>query len=236
MSDEVLSVSGPLRRSNANIDANVRAYLSRRSGTARYSSFDYCFNYFRSFHEKGDTTGLASDEHLQMSCLQLGFYLASWGMFRGKAELLQHSAKRLAPVIEAIAEAPVAIWDVDAHDYGSDVQTLIFEVARDLGRELPGGRSETLVTKTMLGVFGCVPAFDRFFRLGFQASTFGPKALRGLESYFHANAERIDAHRVATLGFESEELTSQTYTAAKVIDMVFFMEGGGAGPRHHEED
>ena len=37
--------------------------------------------------------------------------------------------------------------------------------------------SDILVTKTMLGVFGCVPAFDRFFVDGFGASTLCRKAL-----------------------------------------------------------
>jgi hypothetical protein len=31
--------------------------------------------------------------------------------------------------------------------------------------------SDTLVTKTMQGVFGCVPAFDRYFRIGFGCQT-----------------------------------------------------------------
>lgn len=214
-----------MSRANADIEANVGQYLGARRDTARYASFDYCFNYFRSFHERGNVAALASSEHLQISCLQLGFYLASWGMFRGKAELLKHSAKRLTPVIDTIAAAPDPLWSVDADDYGTDTQTLLFDVARDLQRVLPGGQSDTLVTKTMLGVFGCMPAFDRFFRVGFGASTFGPKALRALEEYYRANAGAIERHRVATLDFATGEPTAQRYTAAKVIDMVFFIEG-----------
>jgi hypothetical protein len=214
-----------MSRADADIDANVTEYLGARRDTTRYASFDYCFNYFRSFHDAGEVAALASSEHLQMSCLQLGFYLASWGMFRGKADLLNHSAKRLAPVVVAVAAASAAIWDVDADDYGPDVQTLLFDVAGDLRRALPGGQSQTLVTKTMLGVFGCVPAFDRFFRVGFGAAKFGPKALRAIEAYYRANAEAIDRHRVATLNFATGTPTERTYTAAKVIDMVFFVEG-----------
>jgi hypothetical protein len=216
-----------MSRTGADIDANVAAYLRNRGGDARYSSFDYCFNYFRSFKDAGRNESLVAAEHLEMSCLQLGFYLASWGMFRGKADLLKHSARRLVPVIEMIASAPDAIWDVDADDYGADVQALVFEVASDLRRVLPGGQSSTLVTKTMLGVFGCVPAFDRFFRLGFEVSTFGPKALRAIDDYYRTHAETINRHRVATLDFATGESTGLSYTASKVIDMVFFVEGAG---------
>jgi hypothetical protein len=33
--------------------ANVATYLGDRNPESRYASFDYCFNYFRSFHEGG---------------------------------------------------------------------------------------------------------------------------------------------------------------------------------------
>lgn len=214
-----------MNRDNVDIDAAVTAYLGGRLDTARYASFDYCFNYFRSFRDAGDTAALADPDHLQTSCLQLGFYLASWGMFRGKADLRNHSAKRLAPVVDTIVAAPDAIWDVDVHDYSPDVQTLVFDVARTLRHTLPGGQSQTLVTKTMLGVFGCVPAFDRFFRVGFGASTFGPKALAAIEAYYRANAESLDRYRVPTLDFATGAPTGKTYTGAKVIDMVFFTAG-----------
>ena len=213
------------RRDDVDIIGNVETYLGARTDTARYSSFDYCFNYFRDFHDAGTGRALTDAEHLEASCLQLGFYLASWGMFRGRAELLTHSVKRLAPVIDLIAGAPPALWNVDANDYGADAQHLLFEAERQLRHALPGGQSQTLVTKTMLGVFGCVPAFDRFFRVGFNTARFGPKALAGIERYYRANAETIDRHRVATLDFETGRPSAHTYTAAKVIDMIFFIEG-----------
>ncbi len=183
-------------RNDVDIDDNVEAYLGARVDTARYSSFDYCFNYFRSFHDAGAADLLGDAEHLEVSCLQLGFYLASWGMFRGKAELLTHSVKRLAPVIDVISGAPRALWEVDADDYGTDAKALLVEAECRFREALPGGQSQTLVTKTMLGVFGCVPAFDRFFRVGFGTSRFGPKAFsrgcrRDLLMPLRCRSERI---------------------------------------------
>ena len=210
---------------DVDVDELAAAYLGERSATARYASFDYCFNYFGSFHDAGRLGELAAPEHLQTSCLQLGFYLASWGMFRGKAELLTHSAKRLAPAVAAIASAPDAVWSIDADDYGPEAQRTLFEVAGSLRSALPGGKSATLVTKAMLGVFGCVPAYDRFFRLGSCASTFGPKSLRNLEAFCRANDDAIAAHRVPTLDFTTGAPTDRRYTRAKVLDMVFFTAG-----------
>lgn len=77
----------------------------------------------------------------------------------------------------------------------------------------------------MLGVFGCVPAYDRFFRGGFGAATFGPKSLRNIESYYRANADAIERHQVPTLDFTTGASTQRRYTKAKVIDMVFFTAG-----------
>jgi len=214
-----------LTRGDVDIDAAVSRYIDAREGTARFASFDYCFNYFRSFYESGTVEDLAAPERLQMSCLQLGFYLASWGMYRGSAELRHHSAKGLAPVIDAIVAAPTAVWSVDADDYGPEVQAVLFDVYRQLRAVLPGGQSQTLVTKTMLGVFGCVPAFDRFFCDGFGVSTFGAKSLTAIGAYYQADIEAIERCRVPTLDFGTGAASRWRYTRAKVIDMVFFTEG-----------
>ena len=218
-----------MSRAGTDIGGNVGRYLAGRNDTARYSSFDYCNNYFGSFRDAGRIEALADPGHLEMSCLQLGFYLASWGMFRGKAELLSHSAKRLAPVIDAIVVAPARIWTIDAGGYDPESRQILFNVERSLRHALPGGQSTTLVTKTMLGVFGCVPAYDRFFRTGFGVTTFGPRSLTALDEYYSANAEKIEGCRVPTLDFATGTETARTYTRAKVIDMVFFIEGAGLG-------
>jgi hypothetical protein len=67
------------------IEANLAAFTGDLGPDARYASFDYCFNYFRSFREQDRTADIAAPQNLQMSCLQLGFYLASWGMLRGSS-------------------------------------------------------------------------------------------------------------------------------------------------------
>lgn len=212
------------------LEANLRRYLDGATGSdgrtpnERYASFDYCFNYFQSFRESGDVSALASPANVQLSCLQLGFYLASWGMLRGSADLLQKSARHLMHVIEVVARTNTSLWELDAHCYSeSNIQRLV-ELASTIRRAHPR-MSDILVTKIMLGVFGSVPAFDTNFKRGFGVATFGPKALRKIGAFYQDHAEVINAYRVSTLDFVSGEPTQRSYTRAKVIDMAFFIEG-----------
>jgi len=212
------------------LEANIKRYLDGESDTdgrkadARYASFDYCFNYFQAHREADNIAALASPPNLQLSCLHLGFYLASWGMLRGSAELLQRSARHLVPIITLIAAADPVLWNIDADRY-TDKNVKLLLGAGDTLRQAWPGMSDILVTKIMLGVFGNVPAFDTNFKKGFGVSTFGPKSLRKIGEFYHAHRNVIDAHCVPTLDFMSAQPTQRCYTRAKVIDMAFFIEG-----------
>jgi len=136
-----------------NIARNLKAYLGEREPTARYTSFDYCYNHFQ-FHRNLDLAELASPSGTELSCLHLGFYLASWGMLRGSSDLLTRSIKHYTPLIEVIASVNPGIWEIDAHAYTDESVQLLMEAASQLRTALPKGASDTLVTKIMLGVFG----------------------------------------------------------------------------------
>ena len=99
------------------VAANVAQYLGDRSPVERASSFDYCFNYFQRFRDSATTGRLADPEHLEASCLHLGYYLASWGMLRGSTALHTKSYRFFVPVIETIAEEPPPLWSIDADVY-----------------------------------------------------------------------------------------------------------------------
>ena len=55
-------------------------FKNLRTTYHRYSSFDYYYSYFLN---NGDLI-----EDMEKSCLELAFYLASWGMFRGSSFLI----------------------------------------------------------------------------------------------------------------------------------------------------
>ena len=217
----------PPCREPRDIEGNLKRYLGDRDPTARYFSFDYCFNFFQAHRDRDDAATLASAETMEVACLHLGFYLASWGMLRGSTDLLQRSIKHFEGVIEAIAEAPAAIWQIDADNYDEEAWTLIRDFGDRLRIALPNKTSEILITKIMLGVFGCVPAFDANFKNGSGLSTFGPGALRRVERFYCEHAELIERFRVPTLVFATGGTTTRRYSRAKVIDMIFFIEGAG---------
>jgi hypothetical protein len=210
------------------IETNLSRYVEDRRDTARYASFDYCFNYFRSFYKEQRLEAVLAPENLQLSCLHLGFYLASWGMFRGKSHLLQGSMKHYTPLLDVIVNSPdLFTLDVPNYDEGSIAH---LRGAFDRVRlAFPHSATETLVTKVMLGVFGCVPAFDTYFKKGFGTSRFGPKSLRGIRGFYDENREVLDRFRIATIDFSTGADTNVRYTVAKVIDMVFFIEGLNRG-------
>ena len=223
------------------IEANLRSYLdgnstsAARMGDERYASFDYCFNYFQSFRDARNISLLACPTNLQLSCLQLGFYLASWGMYRGSAELLQKSARYLVPVVEVIASTDRLVlttgetpWDIDLDSYTeTNIKLLALTAAKIRNARL--GMSDTLVTKIMLGVFGSVPAFDDNFRYGCKiagiCATFGERSLKQIGRFYRQNATLIERYRVPTLDFGTGRPTARYYSRAKVVDMAFFMEG-----------
>lgn len=214
--------------SEEQIEANLRQYVGDREDTARYASFDYCFNYFHSFYERNRLEAIVAPDHLQASCLHLGFYLASWGMFRGKSQLLQGSMKRYIPLLEEIVQRS-DLFALDVADYNAESIEVLLRGFERVRAGFPHRATPTLVTKVMLGVFGCVPAFDRYFRLGFGASTFGRKSLKGIRDFYDQHSSLIDDYRIPTIDFGTGQEAGLRYTAAKVIDMIFFIEGQKRG-------
>jgi hypothetical protein len=223
------------------IAANVAQYLGDRSPVERASSFDYCFNYFQRFGDSAATGTLADPAHREASCLQLGYYLASWGMLRGSTALHTKSYRFFEPVIETIAEQPASLWSIDADVYTEENISALIELRDRLATALTArpaldgavrAPTNTLVTKVMLGVFGSVPAFDTYFVRGFRTVTtrrvtFSRRSLEAVGDFYEQNSAAIDAQRIPTLDAASGQFTRRCYTRAKVIDMVFLIEGGG---------
>lgn len=212
-----------------NIQRNIDAFMKRRGDSlgrtphGRYASFDYCFNYFQAHRRKASTP-----QNIEKSCLELGFYLASWGMYRGSTLLLKRSARFLQPVISAIAEAEPSAWDIDVDKYNEPgIVDLLFTLSDRIKQafKADNGVTQTLVTKVMLGVFGSVPAFDTNFNKGFSTTRLSRRSLNAIYSFYVQNKPRIDELRIHTIDFATGKETKTRYTKAKLIDMIFFIEG-----------
>jgi hypothetical protein len=209
---------------SSRFEQNVKVYLEARKPDSRYASFDYCFSYFQSFRP-GESQALAASKNVYLSCLHLGFYLASWGMYRGSTWLRTKSVTSLVPVIETIAGMESDVWNIDANCYTDPNICKLIEASELLRQSCPVKMTDALVTKIMLGVFGNVPAFDAYFTEGIHITRFGTKALRTIRDFYQDNAAVIDRNRKAVLVFPTSKRALRRYTRAKVIDMGFYIEG-----------
>jgi len=198
-----------------------------RLSNERYSSFDYCYNYFYSFYKDNKISKLANQDNLQMSCLQIGFYLASWGMMRGSSFLLEKSVRNFSDLIIAISKMDSKLWEIDVSDYNSENIVILLDCKKKIINALGKGNnpSDTLVTKIMLGVFSNVPAFDQYFRQSMSVYSFNRNSLFKIKEFYIENKNILDSYNIHTLDFTKGVETDIIYNKAKLIDMCCFMDG-----------
>jgi hypothetical protein len=228
------------------LEKNVEGYLSRREPHRRLTSFDYCYNYF--YKNKH------LSEDIERSCLVLGFYLVSWGMYRGNSFLLQRSVKHFKPLMQYISGLPENRWDIDVDSYNDENKKIIIEIydiikekiMKDYDRNEREEHADlTLVTKIMLGIFGFIPAFDRFFCDTFKdisdkkrgVIAVNKESLGVIRKFYNDNMTIIDDfHRKTfTLDFTTGEETKIHYPKAKIIDMYGFNIGYEKVEKEKEE-
>ncbi len=214
----------------------LKEFLHDRQCEGRYASFDYCYNYFYSFYKRDKLRDLSLPENIQMSCLQIGFYLASWGMFRGSSKITQKSVKYFEPLIKWISEADKKFWEIDVDSYNDEnVRQKLIEAFNEIRKVLRNGQninvSIVLVTKIMLGIFSNVPAFDvnvkHFFQINNNRQTIGDDELIRIYTFYTQNRDLIDKYsaNIHTFDFSSCKQTNINYKKAKIIDMIGFIGG-----------
>ncbi|NLT50267.1 MAG: hypothetical protein GXX85_05045 [Ignavibacteria bacterium] len=212
----------------------IDQYNTEFEGPAhRNASYDFCYNYFR------NVRGEALIRDMEKSCYAIGFYLASWGMYRGRGENLGQSAYKYKKLIEYISSLENDnIWNLDVNHYDNEENIKkLLKVYKEIRNLIINDQQShlTLVTKIMMGVFGCVPAFDQYFCNTFRAlaegtcgfRSFNQNALTQLYNFYIANHTNIDADRNQrkTIDFSTGNPTNYNYTKAKLIDMYGFTKG-----------
>lgn len=220
--------------------------------SSRFASYDFCYGYFQ--QNKGRLSN-----NMEHSCYVLFSYLASWGMLRGSSPLLQYSPVVLTELIthfDSIKDSP--IWNLDVQDYAhadnipiimneykaikkelAFVFCSVCDGATEEGNSIATGKAntkklvptDTLVTKIMLGVFGVVPALDRYFQQAFHTlypkisfSKFSEEVLTSILNFYCSNQPILDSIKFPVIDFSGKP-TSLNYKVAKLIDMFGFMYG-----------
>jgi len=191
----------------------------------RFTSFDYCFNHFQSLRRAGELDRLRTGEGLETGCLHLGFYLASWGMYRGSSKLLSRSAHYLVRMVRAVADAEPELWAIDVNTYSDENIARLIDFREVVRHSFDHELSATLITKMMLGIFGNVPALDTVFQRGTGRRSFDEPTLKWVKAFYDIHRTEIDRLRPKTLDFNSGRPTGRLYTRAKVIDRIGFAAG-----------
>lgn len=135
----------------------------------RYRSWEHCYQFF---HTRTPRQIVSQRE---IAALNLSFYLASWGMYRGSSFLLRHSYTVHLDLVERLTSGEFRhLWNTDIGSQPPNpalvesIRSLVEAVKKAYA---PFGRAtDTLATKVILGTVGCLPAVDRFFVDGFKAS------------------------------------------------------------------
>ena len=202
--------------------------IYHRDDNGRYISYDHIRNVFLKLRKDNTQRDLLA--------LNLYAYLASWGMLRNSF-LMQKDYKFLIPIVDILCNdkyEPIVNYDPFS-DNDNKKLNLIMDIVKEIRRYFLGkiyfeegsdkpiriqSVSDTLVTKILLGTFGCTVAYDTYVRKGLSYHGFiqsiGMSSIIELRTFAKANEEEI-----------KELLTklNELYTPMKILDMYFFEKG-----------
>lgn len=212
------------------LDQTICTYYEERDRDphARYRSWEHCYGFFREHHR--ELLQVKNNQVKNNAALHLGFYLASWGMYRGSSFLLQHTHTAHMRVIDALALPQFRnLWQ---HDVGSDSDDVklaptIMELVGKVkcAYEQFGRSTDTLTSKVLLGTIGCLPACDRFFIKGFRVQGFKYSSLNKL--FIDRILQYcIDSRQeLARLQSKIIDRGGPRYPLMKLVDMHFWQIG-----------
>ncbi len=221
------------------IHRTIQAYWADSRGEHhRYLSWEHCYEYFQA---QGQSSILRDRD---TAALHLGFYLASWGMYRGSSFLLQRDFKVHGHVIDVLADsACVSLWSRDLGASPDDAQfapvvmDLVSAIREAYRPYVPvtgtAQPTDTLVTKIILGTLGVVPACDRFFIDGLKVA--GLKYSYVNEVFLGRMVAFCQEH-LGELRAEQAAISARAdvrYPLMKLVDMYFWQlgfEGDAEGP------
>lgn len=207
----------------------VKKYLScvTNDDFHRYLSWDNCFQAF------------STNKQMEIHALELAFYLASWGMYRGSSGLLQKNHFIHKGAVDIVfSNSSQKLKCIEGHEVKKENKQAIIKVKDELakhysqiyftkGADKPKSISptDTLLSKILLGTLGCVPAYDRYFIEGLnemkmQHTSFNEASLNELFNFIEGNKTEIEQ----TQKFIKTS-TKRHYPLMKILDMYFWQIG-----------
>jgi len=211
----------------------------------RERSWDRCYSFFQRYHKLGREQQRANKD---LACLHLGFYLASWGMFRPKGKLIYKDYTVYGHVLDLLlGQEYETLWNQNFFDVlftntvpvENEHISLIFHLAGNIREYFNGLKiiknrhsciedfhaTDTLITKVLLGTLACTPAYDTYFKKGLTAcdihncGSFTIRSFRNLLNVCRENNLRT------ILQQQPIEYHGIVYPVMRVIDLYFWAKG-----------
>jgi hypothetical protein len=213
---------------HSTIHKKVRAYCTDNMSDRHGSEYSWvqCYRHFHKFVLR------PHEEDPDHAALHLGFYLASWGMFRNSFLGSHTYTVHLGAIDQLVAPRFSALWkpELGIDDNDSTLVPLILEAinaVREAYRPFASkaGASDILVTKILLGTICCLPACDTYFTAGFRSCGFrysSPNAI------FVGEVFRFCRNHLSELREAQGWIESQyglRYPFMKIMDMYFWQTG-----------
>ena len=198
----------------------------------RSCSWEHCYSAFYDVikNEKQDYDYLA---------LHLAFYLASWGMYRGSSFLLQYDYKvHVVPIKEYLLDNKNLFgieWSKLDEDELKEKLNLLEDLSNKLkeyyeklrvaisDKDIKTEVSDILITKILLGTLGCVPAYDRFFKVvvrkyDITTGIYNTKSINMLVEFYKDNEDDLEETRKHLI----IKNTDIKYPQMKLLDMALW--------------
>ena len=185
----------------------------------RCLSFEYIYKAFDEYCKS------PNDDLLDITSLHLYAYLSSWGMLRNSF-LLYKSYTFNNKLLQNLKEYKNNNKEYDAIKIEEKIKNFYIGKTyhKDNENQTIKSITDTLVTKIIMGTFGIVPAYDKYFKvtaknLGITQS-FGAKSIQQLKKFISTNAteiQEIKKNIYVKRGID--------YSEMKIVDMYFWQKG-----------
>lgn len=214
------------------LESSVKFYDTlKKDENGRYRSWEHCYSNFINARDN-------KNAELDYLSLQLAFYLASWGMYRGSSFLLQKDYKIHIPVVkELLKEEYDPLAGIDCVELKREenqrllenINAFLDEYYSNIRDEVKNIKvrnqlSSTLITKILMGTLGCVPAYDRYFISGIKkqkvaSGNYNMKSIGQLVDFYESNIVELENIR------KDMKVNGMAYAQMKILDMAFWQIG-----------
>lgn len=216
------------------IQNHTNSYLKilEQDPSHRFRSWEHCYNFFKDkeqFSRDSDTE--------RMACLNLGFYLASRGMYSGLNGLLWKDYRIYSGMIEILMDPDyTTLWGIGINQLAHN-NALIDEIFKlksrlsDKIKSIPYRKSvldqpdhisatDALVTKIIFATMGCLPSYDTHFKKGCAEAGLNVNHTFDKESYLAVMGFYVENNKTFQhASFEISNSRGMEYPDMKVVDI-----------------